>query len=105
LQLADLGAGVEARSVLSEHYQELADFLSRTHEVVPCAYDWRQATAASAESLAGMIAGLLKQPTRTVRIVARRGRARRERMLADAGPGRAHANGVASCCSAPHAAL
>ena len=69
-KLADLGAGVETKSVLSEHYQELADFLSRTHEVIPCAYDWRQSTAASAESLAGTIAELLEQPTRTVRIVA-----------------------------------
>ena len=69
-KLADLGAGVKTKSVLSEHYQELSDFLSRTHEVIPCAYDWRQSTATSAESLAATIAGLLKQPTRTVRIVA-----------------------------------
>ena len=69
-KLADLGAGVETKSVLSEHYQELSDFLSRTHEVIPCAYDWRQSTADIGRVARRTIAGLLKQPARTVRIVA-----------------------------------
>ena len=69
-KLAKLGAGVEAKSVLSEQYQELSDFLSKTHEVFPCAYDWRQSTTTAAETLEETVEGLLKQPARTVRIVA-----------------------------------
>ena len=68
-KLVDLGKGVQARSVLSEHYQALSDFLSKSHEVIPCAYDWRQSTARSAQSLADTLEGLLEPPARTVRIV------------------------------------
>ena len=70
VKLADLGSGVQTKSVLSEQYQGLSDSLSTTHEVIPFAYDWRQSTATSAEGLAVVVQGLLKQPSRTVRIVA-----------------------------------
>lgn len=69
-QLTDLGKRVRTVSVLSEHYQALADALSKTHEVIPCAYDWRQSTITAAASLADTIQGLLKQPGRRIRIVA-----------------------------------
>ncbi len=69
-QLGDLSQRVRTESVLSEHYQTLSDALAKTHEVIPCAYDWRQSTSVASEAVTEIIRGLLDQPNRTIRIVA-----------------------------------
>ena len=68
--LADLGPNVKTVSMLAEHYQPLATFLSNTHDVVPFAYDWRRSTVDAAKKLSETIEPLLGSSTQPLRIVA-----------------------------------
>jgi hypothetical protein len=71
-QLTDAGTAtaVTTRSVLSEHYQPLHDFLAVNHDVIPFAYDWRCSIVTAASELGAKIDVILKETAQPVRIVA-----------------------------------
>jgi pimeloyl-ACP methyl ester carboxylesterase/tetratricopeptide (TPR) repeat protein len=51
-------------------YGDLAVYLSRTHEVIPFAYDWRRSILDAASELAGAVDERLQNCDRPVRIIA-----------------------------------
>ncbi|MDQ3196042.1 MAG: CHAT domain-containing protein, partial [Pseudomonadota bacterium] len=67
------GADVKADPYLEDYYEELAEYLAQTHEVVRFPYDWRRSVMEAGERLAAAIAGKLDQLAsvdQPVRIVA-----------------------------------
>jgi len=61
---------VRAEALVASAYADLADYLGRTHEVIPFPYDWRKSILDASDELAGRIDERLRNSDQPVRIVA-----------------------------------
>lgn len=68
LRLGIDAVGITPEAPIDRYYGELCDFLRKTHDVAPLAYDWRKPIAGVAQGFARELAGMLRgsQPVRIV---------------------------------------
>jgi tetratricopeptide (TPR) repeat protein len=63
-------SSIKATGLLGEYYDRLCKYLADSHEVLPFAYDWRNAIRDAAAELGKEVGKVLERPARPVRFIA-----------------------------------